>query len=94
MIDWSRRRVLGSLGAIAAPASLGFAGELLRRSLPEAPWERIETMKPGPCTPARLAGLPDPARKRLVFKSFRTIVAEQVTDCHGVVHDVPDYTPD
>ncbi|HJO02991.1 MAG TPA: hypothetical protein QGG47_03335 [Acidobacteriota bacterium] len=36
------------------------------------------------------------ARGRIgpVFKSFRTIVAKQVTDCHGVVHDVPDYTPD
>ena len=29
-----------------------------------------------------------------VFKSFRTIVPEQVTDCHGVTHNVPDYTPD
>jgi len=29
-----------------------------------------------------------------VFKSFRTIVSEQVTDCHGVVHDVGDYLPD
>jgi len=29
-----------------------------------------------------------------VFKSFRTIVAEQSTDCHGVVSDVADYLPD
>ena len=29
-----------------------------------------------------------------VFKSFRTFLPQQVTDCHGVVHDVPDYTSD
>jgi len=29
-----------------------------------------------------------------VFKSFRTIVSQQTTDCHGIVTDVPDYTPD
>lgn len=29
-----------------------------------------------------------------VFKSFRTILPRQVTDCHGVVHQVPDYAPD
>ncbi len=29
-----------------------------------------------------------------VFKSFRTIILFEVTDCHGVVHPVPDYTPD
>ena len=26
-----------------------------------------------------------------VFKSFRTILPRQVTDCHGIVHQVPDY---
>jgi glycoprotein endo-alpha-1,2-mannosidase len=26
-----------------------------------------------------------------VFKTFRTILPRQVRDCHGVVHDVPDY---
>lgn len=29
-----------------------------------------------------------------VFKSFRTIVTEQTTDCHGIVHDVADYMTD
>lgn len=29
-----------------------------------------------------------------VFKSFRTIVPSTVTDCLGVTHPVPDYTPD
>jgi hypothetical protein len=29
-----------------------------------------------------------------VFKSFRTILPRQVTDCHGVVHDVPDWMAD
>lgn len=29
-----------------------------------------------------------------VFKSFRTILPERVTDCHGVVHLVPDHTSD
>jgi hypothetical protein len=29
-----------------------------------------------------------------VFKSFRTIVPRQVTDCRGVVHLVPDYMED
>ena len=29
-----------------------------------------------------------------VFKSFRTILPRQVTDCHGVVHQVPDWTAD
>jgi hypothetical protein len=29
-----------------------------------------------------------------VFKSFRTILTRTFTDCHGVTHDVPDYTPD
>jgi hypothetical protein len=29
-----------------------------------------------------------------VFKSFRTIVSEQTTDCHGVTTDVADYMPD
>lgn len=29
-----------------------------------------------------------------VLKPFRTILLEQVTDCHGVVHRVPDYTSD
>lgn len=29
-----------------------------------------------------------------VFKSFRTILPRQVTDCHGVVHQVADYMPD
>lgn len=29
-----------------------------------------------------------------VFKSFRTILPERVTDCHGQVFAVPDYTPD
>ena len=29
-----------------------------------------------------------------VLKSFRTILTSEVTDCHGVVHPVPDYTSD
>lgn len=29
-----------------------------------------------------------------IFKSFRTILAERVIDCHGVEHEVADYTPD
>jgi hypothetical protein len=29
-----------------------------------------------------------------VFKSFRTILPPQTTDCHGIVHQVPDYTVD
>ncbi len=29
-----------------------------------------------------------------VLKSFRTVLPAQMTDCHGVVHQVPDYTPD
>lgn len=29
-----------------------------------------------------------------VFKSFRTILPRRVTDCHGLVYDVPDYTAD
>jgi hypothetical protein len=29
-----------------------------------------------------------------VFKSFRTIVPQQVRDCHGKTHLVPDYVPD
>jgi hypothetical protein len=29
-----------------------------------------------------------------VFKLFRTILPERVTDCHGVTFAVPDYTPD
>jgi hypothetical protein len=29
-----------------------------------------------------------------VFKSFRTILPRQVTDCHGLVHQVPDWTAD
>ncbi len=29
-----------------------------------------------------------------VLKAFRTILLAQVTDCHGVVHQVPDYTSD
>ena len=29
-----------------------------------------------------------------VFKSFRTIVPEQVQDCHGQTFQVPDYVPD
>ena len=29
-----------------------------------------------------------------VFKLFRTILPREVTDCHGVVHPVPDYTSD
>jgi hypothetical protein len=29
-----------------------------------------------------------------VFKSFRTILPQQMTDCHGVTADVPDYAPD
>jgi hypothetical protein len=29
-----------------------------------------------------------------VFKSFRTIVPQQVRDCHGKIHLVPDYVPD
>lgn len=29
-----------------------------------------------------------------VLKSFRTILPRQATDCHGVVHQVPDYAPD
>ncbi len=29
-----------------------------------------------------------------VFKSFRTILPRQVTDCHGIVRQVPDYAAD
>jgi len=39
--------------------------------------------------------LPEDASGRSgpVFKSFRTIVPETSTDCHGVTHVVPDHTP-
>lgn len=33
-------------------------------------------------------------RKGPVFKLFRSILPDRVTDCHGVVFAVPDYTPD
>jgi hypothetical protein len=29
-----------------------------------------------------------------VFKGFRTILPREVTDCHGVKHQVPDFAPD
>jgi hypothetical protein len=29
-----------------------------------------------------------------VFKSFRTILPRQTTDCHGIVHAIPDYVAD
>jgi glycoprotein endo-alpha-1,2-mannosidase len=29
-----------------------------------------------------------------VFKSFRTLLTPEVTDCHGIVYPVPDYTDD
>src|SRR6185436_7560905 len=29
-----------------------------------------------------------------VFKGFRTILPREVTDCHGVARQVPDYAPD
>lgn len=33
-------------------------------------------------------------REGPVFKSFRTILPQQVTDCHGQTQEVPDFTPD
>lgn len=36
----------------------------------------------------------DRGRVGPVFKSFRTILPETVTDCHGIVRAVPDFTPD
>ena len=40
--------------------------------------------------------LPEDASGRSgpVFKSFRTILPPTSTDCHGVTHEVPDYTED
>ena len=68
MIDWSRRRVLGSLGAIAAPAAFGFGAGLVARSLPAAGGGSGPT--PGPYTPAGLTGLPDPALEWHGFSSL------------------------
>ena len=70
MIDWSRRRVLGSLGAIAAPAAFGFGSGLVARSLPALGGGDSGPTTPGPYTPAGLTGLPDPARERHGFSSL------------------------
>ncbi len=70
MIEWSRRRVLGGLGAIAAPAAFGVGGGLVTRSLAESAGPGMGGARPSPYTPAGLVGLPDAAREQRGFSSL------------------------